>query len=154
MPILKPFPKKYKDAIQKMPNHIQTNVKSIQDVVMVTKSCAAIMTNIQKPVQIYRVEDAIKEFMQEMLKEKKYCREIIKSKFNKPMRMSQDEEEVFRDEPYMWKAICGKRCQSSRPLPYYGKIQGLCTSRLQSKRTLTGLTWGSTRSEGLKTRTM
>ena len=34
----------YKDANQKMPNHIQTNVKSIQDVV---KSCAAIMTNIQ-----------------------------------------------------------------------------------------------------------
>ena len=105
-------------------------------------------------MQIYRVEDAIKEFMQEMLKEKKYCREIIKSKFNKPMRMSQDEEEMFRDEPYMKKAVCGKRCQSSRPLPYYGKIQGLCTSRLQSKRTLTGLTWGSTRSEGLKTRTM
>ena len=56
-------------------------------------------------MQIYRVEDAIKEFTQEMLKEKKYCREIIKSKFNKPMRMSQDEEEMFRDEPYMWKKM-------------------------------------------------
>ena len=88
-----------------------------------------------KPVQIYRVEDAIEKFMQEMLKEEKYCMEIIKSKFNKPLRMSQDEEEMFREEPYMWKAICGKICQSLRPLPYYGKIEGLCTSRLQSEAT-------------------
>lgn len=41
-----------------------------------------------KPVQIYRGEDSIKTFMQEMLKEVENCRKIISSKFKKPLRMS------------------------------------------------------------------
>lgn len=49
-----------------------------------------------KPVQIYRREDLIKKIMQEMLAETEYCQKIIKSKFNKPLKMSNDEEEMFK----------------------------------------------------------
>lgn len=49
-----------------------------------------------KPVKIYRGEDSIKKFMLEMLKEVEYCWKTIKSKFNKPLVMSDEEEEMFK----------------------------------------------------------
>lgn len=45
-----------------------------------------------KPVKIYRGEDSTEKFMQEMLKEIEYCRNIISTKFNVPLVMSDDEE--------------------------------------------------------------
>ena len=42
-----------------------------------------------KPVQIYRGEDSIKRFMQEMLKEVQYCQKTIATKFKKPLKMSE-----------------------------------------------------------------
>ena len=49
-----------------------------------------------KPVQGYRGEGPIEKFMHEILKEEDYCRNIIQSKFNKPLRMNHIEEKSFK----------------------------------------------------------
>ena len=48
-----------------------------------------------KPVQIYRGEKPIKTFMQEMLKEVQYCQKTIATKFEKPLKRSDEDEQHF-----------------------------------------------------------
>ena len=45
---------------------------------------------------IYRGEKAVYRFMKAMLKEVKYCKNVIKTHFNKPLKMSKDDEEKFQ----------------------------------------------------------
>ena len=60
-----------------------------------------------KPVKVYRGEDSIKKFMQQILKEVKSCGKIIKKKFHKPLKMSDEDEQEFRAaEEYH---ICGQK---------------------------------------------
>ena len=49
-----------------------------------------------KPVQIYRGEKAVYKFMKKMLEEVKYCKKTMKTFFNKPLKMTQDDEEEFQ----------------------------------------------------------
>ncbi|XP_068749374.1 uncharacterized protein [Montipora capricornis] len=49
-----------------------------------------------KPVQIYRGEKAVYTFMEAMLEEVKYCKKVMKKHFNKPLRMTKDDEEKFQ----------------------------------------------------------
>ena len=49
-----------------------------------------------KPVKIYRGEKSSKTFMQEMLKEVEYCQKTIAAKFNKPLKMSDNDEKNFK----------------------------------------------------------
>ncbi|XP_068720420.1 uncharacterized protein [Montipora capricornis] len=49
-----------------------------------------------KPVQIYRGEKAVYKFMEAMLEEVKYCKKIMKKYFNKPLRMTEDDEKEFQ----------------------------------------------------------
>ena len=49
-----------------------------------------------KPVQIYRGEKAVHKFMEAMLEEVKYCKKVMKKYFNKPLRMTKDDEEKFQ----------------------------------------------------------
>ncbi|XP_068690149.1 uncharacterized protein [Montipora foliosa] len=49
-----------------------------------------------KPVQIYRGEKAVYTFMEAMLEEVKYCKKIMKKYFNKPLRMTEDDEKEFQ----------------------------------------------------------
>ena len=49
-----------------------------------------------KPVQIYRGERAVHNFMEKMLEEVKYCKKIMKRFFNKPLKMTQDDEDKFK----------------------------------------------------------
>ena len=49
-----------------------------------------------KPVQIYRGEKAVHKFMEAMLDEVKYCKKVMKKYFNKPLRMTKDDEEKFQ----------------------------------------------------------
>ena len=60
-----------------------------------------------KPVQIYRGEKAVYKFMEAMLDEVKYCKKIMKKHFNKPLRMTEDDEKEFQkaDECH----ICNKK---------------------------------------------
>ena len=49
-----------------------------------------------KPATIYRGEKAVHEFLEDMLEEVKYCKNVIKKEFNKPLRMTKDDEEKFK----------------------------------------------------------
>ena len=49
-----------------------------------------------KPVKIYRGEDSINKFMQQMLSEVQYCQKIISTKFKKPLNMTNEEEHMFK----------------------------------------------------------
>ena len=48
-----------------------------------------------KPIQLYRAEKAVHKFMENMLEEVKYCKKIMKKHFDKPLRMTKEDEEKF-----------------------------------------------------------
>ena len=60
-----------------------------------------------KPEQIYRGEKAVYKFMEAMLEEVKYCKKVMKTKFDKPLKMTKEDEEKFQkaDECH----ICNKK---------------------------------------------
>ena len=49
-----------------------------------------------KDVQYYRGAKAVYKFMEAMLDEVKYCRKVMKKEFNKPLRMTKEDEEEFQ----------------------------------------------------------
>ena len=60
-----------------------------------------------QPLKIYRGEKAVYTFIEYMLDEVKYCKNVIRKKFNKPLRMTKENEREFQksDECY----ICNKK---------------------------------------------
>ena len=60
-----------------------------------------------KPIQMYRGQNAVYKFMEKMLEEVKYCKGIVKKRFNKPLKMTENDELRFKqmDECH----ICGNR---------------------------------------------
>ena len=52
--------------------------------------------NYSKPVTIYRGEKAVYKFMEAMLGEIEYCKKVMKKEFNKPLRMTNEDEEEFQ----------------------------------------------------------
>ena len=49
-----------------------------------------------KPAKTYRGKKAVYKFMEAMLEEVKYCKKVMKKEFNKPLRMTKDDEEKFQ----------------------------------------------------------
>ena len=49
-----------------------------------------------KPTKTYRGEKAVYKFMEAMLDEVKYCKKIVKKEFNKPLRITKEDEEKFQ----------------------------------------------------------
>ncbi|XP_068707842.1 uncharacterized protein [Montipora foliosa] len=49
-----------------------------------------------KPVKIYRGEKAVYKFMEAMQEEVKYCKNVMKKEFTKPLTMTEDDEEKFQ----------------------------------------------------------
>ncbi|XP_068675675.1 uncharacterized protein [Montipora foliosa] len=49
-----------------------------------------------KAVERYRGPNAVYKFMEKMLEEVKYCKKIMKKEFNKPLRMTKDDEKEFQ----------------------------------------------------------
>ncbi|KAL9967825.1 hypothetical protein ACROYT_G026122 [Oculina patagonica] len=49
-----------------------------------------------KPVQIYRGEKAVYKFMEKMLEEVYYCKKVMRKHFNKPLKMTKDDEDAFQ----------------------------------------------------------
>ena len=49
-----------------------------------------------KPIQLYRGENAVYKFMENMLNEVKWSKKVIKQYFNKPLRMSEENEQEFK----------------------------------------------------------
>ena len=60
-----------------------------------------------QPLKIYRGEKAVYTFLEYMLDEVKYCKKIVKQQFNKPLRMTKEDEDKFKiaDECH----ICSKK---------------------------------------------
>ena len=49
-----------------------------------------------KPATTYRGKKAVYKFMEDMLEEVKYCKNVMKKEFNKPLKMTKDDEEKFQ----------------------------------------------------------
>ena len=49
-----------------------------------------------KPIQLYRGENAVYKFMENILEEVKYCKRVMKKYFNKPLRMTEENEQEFK----------------------------------------------------------
>ena len=49
-----------------------------------------------KDICIYRGENAVYRFMEKMLEEVKYCKAVIEKHFNKPLVMTEDDEQRFK----------------------------------------------------------
>ena len=49
-----------------------------------------------KPIQMYQGENAVYKFMEKMLEEVEYCKAVIKKRFNKPLVMTEDDEQHFK----------------------------------------------------------
>ena len=49
-----------------------------------------------KPTQMYRGENAVYKYMEKMLEEVEYCKAVIKKPFNKPLVMTEDDEQRFK----------------------------------------------------------
>ena len=49
-----------------------------------------------KPIQIYRGENAVYKVMEKMPEEVEYCKAVIKKQFNKPLVMTDNDEQSFR----------------------------------------------------------
>ena len=49
-----------------------------------------------EPVKTYRGEDSISYFMLDMLSEVEYCQKMIATEFQKPIQMTDEEEELFK----------------------------------------------------------
>ena len=45
-----------------------------------------------KPIQTYRGENAVYKFMERMLEEVEYCKGVVKKRFNKPLKMTENDE--------------------------------------------------------------
>ena len=60
-----------------------------------------------KPVQIYRGEKAVYKFMEAILGEVKYCKKVMKKHFNKPLKMTEKDEEEFQKAEKCY--ICEKK---------------------------------------------
>ena len=63
-----------------------------------------------KPLQIYRGEKAVYKFMEAMLEEVKYCKKTMKRCFNKPLKMTSDDLNVFEKATECY--ICNKQYTS------------------------------------------
>ena len=67
-----------------------------------------------KYTRIYRGENAVYKFMEKMLEEVEYCKVVIKKHFNKPLVMTEDDEQHFKtmngchicSEKYTDKDVC------------------------------------------------
>ena len=49
-----------------------------------------------KPVKIYHGKNAVYKFLEQTLNEVEYCKNVIKKRFNKPLVMTEDDEQRFR----------------------------------------------------------
>ena len=50
-----------------------------------------------KPIQIYRGQKAVYKFIEEMLEEVEYCKNIIKNHFNKKLNMSENDKKLVKE---------------------------------------------------------
>ena len=60
-----------------------------------------------KPFKVYRGKNAVYRFLEEMLKEVEHCKKVVKTKFNKPLIMTDEDEANFKATNHYH--ICGNK---------------------------------------------
>ena len=75
-----------------------------------------------KPIQTYRGENAVYKFMEKMLEEVEYCKGIIKKRFNKPLKKTENDKLCFKlmDKCH----ICGEKYTVRDHCHFTGKFRG------------------------------
>ena len=66
-----------------------------------------------KDICIYRGENAVYKFMEKMLEEVEYCKAVVKKRFNKPLVMTEDDEqclELWMGVTFVVKSMTRKTC--------------------------------------------
>ena len=48
-----------------------------------------------RPIRIYRGKNAVYKFLEKMLEEVDYCKAVVKKRFNKPLKMTENDEMLF-----------------------------------------------------------
>ena len=79
-----------------------------------------------KPFRIYQGENAVYKFMNKMLHEVQYCKNIVRNKFNRPLKMIDDDELHFKQTKNVIFAI-------KSILPKMGSLETIVTL-LESSR--------------------
>ena len=82
-------------------------IKSIQIAGYGYKLVCCYDDKYSKPLIIYRGEKAVYGFLEDMLKEVKYCKKVMKKEFNKPLKMTKDDENKFEKAEECY--ICNKK---------------------------------------------
>ena len=76
---------------------IQTNIKIILLAVMGINQYVLIISLINKPFKTDLGKDAVYNFINSMIKESKYCSDVIKKYFNKGFAMTKEDTENFKN---------------------------------------------------------
>ena len=96
MQISKLLQRKWIHVNRVIKNRIQRLTKSILIVDMGTRSSVVMMINTANPVQVYRGENAVYKFMENMLEEVNWCKQTMEEHFNKPLKMTEENETDFQ----------------------------------------------------------
>ena len=81
--------------MRRIRDHTWNPTRLTKTVVMGTRVCCYRERN-NKPIQTYRGKNAVYKFMEKMLEEVEYCKAVVKKRFNKPLVMTEDDEQRFR----------------------------------------------------------
>ena len=75
---------------------IQKNISNTLIALVGIKWFVVMMIKFTKEVQYYRGENAVYKFMEKMLYEVNYCKKVMKNNFNKPLKMTDEDEQNFK----------------------------------------------------------
>ena len=81
------------------PNHSKSYMEAYQtheDCGCGYKVVCCYKDKYSKPIQMYWGENAVYKFMERMLEEVEYCKDVVKKRFSKPLVMSENDELYFQ----------------------------------------------------------
>ena len=88
-------------------NHTQKPIRLIKTVAYGYKVVCCDDDKASKPVKVYKGKNAVYRFLEEMLKEVEQCKKVVKTKFNKPLIMTDEDEANFEVMNHCH--ICGNK---------------------------------------------
>ena len=101
---LKSFWKEFRNWHKKLIHHILTIIKTKFSCRYTYK--VVFVDRYSKLVVIYRGQDVVYRFIDTMLGDRIYCREVIEKHFNRSLVMKEDDEKDFGESNKCW--ICGR----------------------------------------------
>ena len=144
MPISRLSRKRYKVVKQSAEMENEKNKRSYTEAYQTHEDCGSAYKVIccyddkySKPIQTYRGENAVYKFMEKMLEEVEYCKAVVKKRFNKPLVMTDNDEQCFRTMDGCH--ICGEKYTDKDVrvrdhCHITGKVRGLAHQECNLKR--------------------